>query len=155
VHNFATLVLHRAREKYIGRGQISDIRSVGFMMKANERRLTIGAIGLLMLAAMPPALAADVEHGKQVFQACAACHSDKPDALGPSLTGVVGRKAGSRDDFRYSNAMMRAGFNWDTGNLRQYLADPQAKVKGNRMPFSGLADPKDLDDVIAYIGTLK
>ena len=102
-----------------------------------------------------PALAADVEHGKQVFQACAACHSDKPDALGPSLVGVIGRKAGSRDDFRYSNAMMRAGFNWDAGNLRQYLADPQAKVKGNRMPFSGLNDPKDVDDVIAYIGTLK
>jgi cytochrome c len=102
-----------------------------------------------------PSLAADVEHGKQVFQACAACHSDKPDALGPSLVGVIGRKAGSRDDFRYSNAMMRAGFNWDAGNLRQYLADPQAKVKGNRMPFSGLADPKDADDVIAYIGTLK
>jgi len=99
--------------------------------------------------------AADVEHGKQVFQACAACHSDKPDALGPSLVGVIGRKAGSRDDFRYSNAMMRAGFSWDAGNLRQYLADPQAKVKGNRMPFSGLSDPKDIDDVIAYIGTMK
>jgi cytochrome c len=125
------------------------------MMKANEGRLAIGAIGLLMLASAPPASAADVEHGKQVFQACAACHSDKPDALGPNLVGVIGRKAGSRDDFRYSSAMIRAGFNWDNGNLRQYLADPQAKVKGNRMPFSGLADPKDLDDVIAYIGTLK
>jgi cytochrome c len=111
------------------------------------------ALSLAVLAT--PTLAADVEHGKQVFQACAACHSDKPDALGPTLVGVIGRKAGSRDDFRYSNAMMRAGFNWDNGNLRQYLADPQAKVKGNRMPFSGLADPKDLDDVIAYIGTLK
>jgi cytochrome c len=111
------------------------------------------ALSLAVLAT--PTLAADVEHGKQVFQACAACHSDKPDALGPNLVGVIGRKAGSRDDFRYSSAMMRAGFNWDNGNLRQYLSDPQAKVKGNRMPFSGLADPKDLDDVIAYIGTLK
>jgi cytochrome c len=111
--------------------------------------------GLLLVFGASAALAADVDHGKQVFQACAACHSDKPDALGPSLVGVIGRKAGSRDDFRYSNAMTRAGFNWDAGNLRQYLADPQAKVKGNRMPFSGLNDPKDVDDVIAYIGTLK
>jgi cytochrome c len=125
------------------------------VLKANERCLAIGAAGVLAVALAQPAAAADVEHGKQVFQACAACHSDKPDALGPSLVGVIGRKAGSRDDFRYSNAMMRAGFNWDAGNLRQYLADPQAKVKGNRMPFSGLSDPKDLDDVIAYIGTLK
>jgi cytochrome c len=113
------------------------------------------AAALFALALSAPSLAADVDHGKQVFEACAACHSDKPDALGPNLAGVIGRKAGSRDDFRYSNAMVRAGFSWDAGSLRQYLTDPQAKVKGNRMPFSGLSDPKDLDDVIAYVGTLK
>jgi cytochrome c len=129
--------------------------SVGLTMRANERRLDICAAGLLSLVLSQPALAADVDHGKQVFQTCAACHSDKPDALGPNLAGVIGRKAGSRDDFRYSNAMMRAGFSWDAGGLRQYLADPQAKVKGNRMPFSGLTDPKDVDDVIAYIETMK
>jgi cytochrome c len=123
-------------------------------MRSLSWGVVMGA-GMLFGLAASAALAADAEHGKQVFQACAACHSDKADALGPSLVGVIGRKAGSRDDFRYSNAMMRAGFNWDAGNLRQYLADPQAKVKGNRMPFSGLADPKDVDDVIAYIGTLK
>jgi cytochrome c len=111
--------------------------------------------GFLFAFAASAALAADVDHGKQVFQTCAACHSDKPDALGPNLVGVIGRKAGSRDDFRYSSAMMRAGFSWDAGSLRQYLADPQAKVRGNRMPFSGLNDPKDIDDVIAYIGTMK
>jgi cytochrome c len=123
-------------------------------MRSSSWSIVAGA-GLLLALGASAAPAADVDHGKQVFQACAACHSDKPDALGPSLVGVVGRKAGSRDDFRYSNAMTRAGFNWDAGNLRQYLADPQAKVKGNRMPFSGLNDPKDVDDVVAYIGTLK
>ena len=120
------------------------------------RRLSFAAVaGALFVLTAPAALAADTDHGKAVFQSCAACHSDKADALGPSLAGVIGRKAGSRDDFRYSNAMMRAGFSWDAGSLRQYLTDPQAKVKGNRMPFSGLNDPKDVDDVIAYIGTLK
>jgi len=123
-------------------------------MRSLSWGVVVGA-GLLFGLDASAALAADVDHGKQVFQTCAACHSDKPDALGPNLAGVIGRKAGSRDDFRYSNAMIRAGFNWDAGNLRQYLADPQAKVKGNRMPFSGLNDSKDLDDVIAYIGTLK
>ena len=121
----------------------------------NSSRGVIAGAGLLFGLAASAVSAADVDHGKAVFQACAACHSDKPDALGPNLAGVVGRKAGSRDDFRYSAAMTRAGFTWDAGNLRQYLADPQAKVKGNRMPFSGLNDPKDIDDVIAYIGTLK
>jgi cytochrome c len=102
-----------------------------------------------------PALAADVEHGKQVFQACAACHSDKPDALGPNLAGVIGRKAGARDDFRYSPAMLRSNLVWDDANLRDYVTDPQAKVKGNRMPFAGLKSPQDADDVVAYLKTLK
>jgi cytochrome c len=123
-------------------------------MRSLSWGVVMGA-GMLFGLAASAALAADAEHGKQVFQACAACHSDKADALGPSLVGVIGRKAGSRDDFRYSNAMMRAGFSWDTGNLRQYLADPQAKVKGNRMPFAGLSDPKDLDDLIAYLKDYK
>src|SRR5689334_16722628 len=119
------------------------------------QRLSV-VLALAVVAALAvPAAAADTEHGRQLFVACAACHSERPDALGPSLKGVVGRKAGAREDFRYSNPMKRAGFTWDEASLREYLADPQAKVKGNRMPFSGLADPKDIDDVVAYLATLK
>jgi cytochrome c len=116
--------------------------------------LAIALAGCAALAALPAA-AADVEHGRQLFLACAACHTDRPDALGPNLRGVVGRKAGAREDFRYSNPMKRAGFVWDAANLREYLADPQAKVKGNRMPFGGLRDAKDVEDVVAYLATLK
>jgi cytochrome c len=118
--------------------------------------MVVAAFGasVLMLAATE-ALAADAGHGKVVFQTCAACHSDKPDAIGPTLRGVYGRKAGSLDDFRYSNAMTRANLTWDEANLRDYIKDPQAKVKGNRMPFGGLSDPKDIDDVIAYLKDYK
>jgi cytochrome c len=117
-----------------------------------------GWVVAAMLAAAPacmPAMAADIEHGKAVFQACAACHTDKPDGLGPSLKGVVGRKSASLDDFRYSAPMRRANLTWDEANLRQFVADPQAKVAGTRMPFGGLRDPKDVDDVVAYLATLK
>jgi cytochrome c len=113
------------------------------------------ALVIAGLASGTPAMAADVEHGKQVFQACAACHTDKPDALGPSLKGVVGRKSASLDDFRYSGPMRRANLVWDDANLRQFLADPQAKVSGTRMPFGGLNNPKDVDDVVSYLATLK
>jgi cytochrome c len=111
------------------------------------------ALGAALLAS--PASAADVAHGKQLFAACIACHSETPDALGPSLKGVAGRKAGALEDFRYSSAMKRADFNWDAANLRDYLHDPQAKVKGNHMPFSGYANLGDADDVIAYLQTYK
>jgi cytochrome c len=110
---------------------------------------------LVALAAAVPAAAADIDHGRQVFQACAACHTEKPDALGPSLHGVVGRKSAALADFRYSGPMRRANLTWDEVTLRQFIADPQGKVSGTRMPFSGLPDQKDVDDVVAYLATLK
>jgi cytochrome c len=113
-------------------------------------------IGASLAAALSSsAPAADAEHGKALFTACAACHNDRPDALGPELKGVFGRKSGSRDDFRYSNPMMRANLVWDEANLKSYIADPQAKVKGNRMPYGGLTNPTDVDDVVAYLKILK
>jgi cytochrome c len=116
------------------------------------RKQPIGAAVVVMAALLAHAAkAADVAHGKELFVTCAACHSDKPDAIGPSLKGVVGRKAGALDNFRYSNAMMRAGIVWDEANLRDYIKDPQAKVKGNRMPFGGLNKPAEIDDIIAFL----
>ncbi len=119
------------------------------------RRLSIilGAAGLA--ASMTQALGADPEHGKALFAACAACHQEKADALGPDLRGVVGRRSAAMDNFRYSNPMKRANLVWDEANLREYIADPQAKVRGNRMPFDGLHDPKDVDDIVEYLKTYK
>ena len=109
----------------------------------------------LMIALATPASAADAEHGKALYAPCAACHTDKVDALGPSLKGVFGRKSAALEDFRYSNAMKRANLVWDDDNLHAYIRDPQAKVKGNRMPYGGLTNPSDVDDVVAYLATLK
>jgi cytochrome c len=117
--------------------------------------VTAGGVLFLLALGVGQAIAADAEHGKLLFQPCAACHSERPDALGPSLKGVFGRKSAARDDFRYSNPMKRANLVWDEENLRAYIHDPQAKVKGNRMPFGGISDPSDVDDVIAYLKTLQ
>ncbi len=109
------------------------------------------------LTLSPPALAADAAHGKQLYTACLACHGDgqHPATIGPSLVGVAGRKAGSLEDFRYSPAMTRSYLVWDDRNLHDYILDPQKKVKGNRMPYGGLGNAADADDVIAYLHTLK
>jgi cytochrome c len=117
----------------------------------------LGAAWLAAVAwlAVPDTVQADGTHGKQVFAACAACHSDKPDAIGPSLRGVFGRKSGALSDFRYSNAMRRADLIWNEDNLRAYIKDPQSKIPGNRMPFGGLQADKDVDDVIQYLKTYR
>jgi cytochrome c len=119
---------------------------------------TSGAVtgaALLVALSAGAAAGADAEHGKTLYQACLACHTERPDALGPSLKGVYGRKSAALEDFRYSNPMQRANLVWDEDNLRAYIIDPQAKVKGNRMPFGGLSNPKDVDDVVAYLKIYK
>ncbi|MGB6965351.1 MAG: c-type cytochrome [Xanthobacteraceae bacterium] len=117
--------------------------------------LFVTALGFWPTANSHAAAAANADHGKVVFQNCAACHSDKPGAIGPSLRGVVGRKSGSVEGFHYSGAMAHANLTWDEANLRDYIANPQAKVRGNRMPYGGLANPSDLDDLIAYLKDFK
>jgi cytochrome c len=117
--------------------------------------LFVTALGFWLMANSHAATAANADHGKVVFQNCAACHSDKPGAIGPSLRGVVGRTSGSVEGFHYSDAMAHANLTWDEANLRDYIANPQAKVRGNRMPYGGLANPGDLDDLIAYLKDYK
>jgi cytochrome c len=123
-------------------------------LKAGHKCLLGMSTAALLALFATAAPAADVAHGKQVFASCAACHSERADAIGPDLKGVVGRKSAALEGYRYSGPMRRAKLVWDDANLKQYIADPQAKVPGNRMPFSGLHDPHDVDDVVAYLKTL-
>jgi cytochrome c len=124
-------------------------------MSAGRTALRIALLAIAAAVTATPASAADAAHGKALYQTCVACHSERPDALGPSLKGVIGRKAAALEDFRYSGPMRRANLTWDDATLKAYIADPQATVKGNRMPFAGLRETSDVDDVIAYLKTLQ
>ena len=97
------------------------------------------------------------KRGEKVFEECRACHAldGNASAVGPSLRGVVGRKAGELDDFRYSPAMKRSNIVWTRQTLDAFIADPQKLVPANRMPYSGIPDAKNRADVIEYLQTLK
>jgi cytochrome c len=102
------------------------------------------------------ALAQDASAGKQVFAQCSVCHSTgDTNGAGPGLQGIVGRKAGSVAGFRYSRAMKNSSVVWDDKTIDAYLADSQKVVPGNVMPFSGIGDPKQRADLVAYLQTLK
>jgi cytochrome c len=110
-----------------------------------------------LLGAAPAAWAADAGQGEEVYATCAACHGEKGagNETGPALAGIVGRKAAGVDSFRYSAAMKRSRITWDAASLKEFIADPQGKVKGNRMPFDGLQDAREVDDLVAYLESLK
>jgi nitrite reductase (NO-forming) len=103
----------------------------------------------------PPTDGGDPTAGRLVFRKCQACHSMEPGKtmLGPSLAGIIGRKAGSEAGYTYSPAMKQANIVWDAKTLDAYLSDPQKVVPGNKMPFPGLKTDIDRADVIAFFTT--
>ena len=95
----------------------------------------------------------DAEKGKVVFLQCKTCHvrEEGVNRIGPSLAGVVGRKAGTIAGFQYSDANKNSGITWTPEKLFQYLENPQRIVPGTKMAFAGLPKPQDRADVIAYL----
>jgi cytochrome c len=94
--------------------------------------------------------------GKEIFALCGGCHATKAEEriTGPHLSGIFGRKAGSLESFKFSDAMRSSGITWDEKSLDQYLADPVKTVKGTTMVV-GVRNPKERADIIAYLKTLK
>ncbi|MBS3648351.1 cytochrome c family protein [Pseudaminobacter sp. 19-2017] len=102
------------------------------------------------------AQAQDAAAGEKIFARCKACHEADVDKnkVGPSLKGVVGRKAGTHEGFKYSTAMQEAGQKgivWDEANITSYLKDPKAFIPGNKMAFPGLKKDDEIANVIAYL----
>src|SRR5262245_50508198 len=95
----------------------------------------------------------DAAAGRLVYRKCQACHSMDAgkNMLGPSLAGIMGRKAGAEPGYNFSPAMKQSGLVWDGNTLDAYLADPQKLIPGNKMPFPGLKTDHDRADVIAYL----
>ena len=109
------------------------------------------------LASIKPLLAsASIESGAKVFKKCAACHSiDKggTNKIGPALWGVVNRKIGGVQGFKYSTAMAKYGKNWSFEELNGFLHKPMKYIKGTKMGFIGLKKDKDRANVIAYMNS--
>src|SRR6266702_4543632 len=111
------------------------------------------AIGVILLCA--PALAQD-DAGQIAFNnACRTCHTvrEGDNRLGPSLSRVIGRKAGSLANYNnYSESMKTADLVWDKNNLDRFIATPDAVVPGNNMkPFGGVASADERAKIIAFL----
>jgi glucose/arabinose dehydrogenase len=106
--------------------------------------------------------AGDPDQGKVYFQqSCAICHADSSGPgnaeivkQGPSLVGILGRRAGSSSNFNYTQAMLNSGLTWDAPTLDRFLTSPTTVVPGTTMPIA-VAQAGDRLNVIAYLSTLK
>jgi cytochrome c len=114
----------------------------------------------VLLHAIPFTLAhaaADPKRGEVLFQRCASCHAVGPYATGgygPQLNRIVGRRAASTKDYRYSEAMKKSGLVWDEKTLSAYLRAPHDVVPGTSMRFWGIKDEQQVADLLSYLKTL-
>ena len=67
------------------------------------------------------------------------------------MWGVIGRKAGSISDYKYSKAMVAHGENWSFEEMNNFLIKPKDWIKGTKMAFAGLKNEKDRAAVILYM----
>ncbi len=118
-------------------------------------RVALSALALLALSlSMGSAQAAgNPEEGRKAFAKCRACHQldAGKNAVGPSLAGLFGRKAGTAAGFKYSDPMMKSGITWNDETIAKYIADPKGFIPGNKMVFPGIKRETEIADLIAYL----
>ena len=83
------------------------------------------------------------------------CDKGGSNKLGPLLFGIMGKKAASMPGYAYSRPMKNFKIVWTDDALRGWLKRPNQTLPGTRMAFAGLSNPKQIEDLIAYMHTLK
>ncbi|ARO14040.1 cytochrome C, class I [Ketogulonicigenium robustum] len=97
--------------------------------------------------------AADPARGESLWRSCRMCHSHVAgeNKTGPSLAGVVGRPVDTVAGFAYSGALERVVSVWTPDRINALIANPRRFAPGTLMTFTGMRNPQDRADLIAFL----
>jgi len=104
-----------------------------------------------VVADVADGLADPVALGLEIYGRCRACHAIETDRVGPRHCGLFGRRAGSVEDFAYSEAMRTSGIVWGRASLDRFLENPMGVVPGTLMTYAGVSDARDRALLIAWL----
>ena len=129
--------------------QIESSTTVASTTSTEKNSENLGSEDIMALFA-----STNASDGAKIFKKCAACHSiasGGANKIGPALWGVLGRKAGSISEYKYSKAMLAYGRPWTFEEMNGFLIKPKDWVKGTKMSFAGLKKAKERAAVILYM----
>ena len=129
--------------------QVANVSTTATDEMADTNAEDVGSGNIMTLLASASAI-----DGKKVFKKCAACHSIAQgggNKIGPALWGILGRKAGSVSNYKYSKAMIAHGKPWSFEEMNSFLIKPKNWIKGTKMTFVGLKSEKDRAAIILYM----
>ena len=97
---------------------------------------------------------ATLKLGQRSFMLCISCHSVEEngrDKIGPNLWHVFGRKAGTKPDFKYSDAVKKSDVTWNDATMDEWISNPMKFIPGTKMAFRGIDKEENRKALIAYL----
>ena len=93
--------------------------------------------------------------GARLYRTCSVCHSLTPEGggrAGPTLYGLFGRRIGSIQGYRYSDALKHSAIIWNEQTIDQLFSQgPELYVPGTKMPLQRLPKAQDRAALIAFL----
>ena len=112
--------------------------------------------GSIALGGLEDPLAAFAgDHGAEIFRACVACHTLRPDEgnrAGPTLYGIFGRHIGSVPNYRYSAAFRRLDIVWTPETVvKLFELGPATFTPGTKMPEQRIGAAEDRAALVEFL----
>jgi len=92
---------------------------------------------------------------RQFARKCSICHALDPGSArkaGPSLHALFGRRAGTVQDYQYSDILDGSDIVWDDSTIDALFdLGPDHFIPGSKMPMQRITSRDDRQDLIAYL----
>jgi cytochrome c len=102
-----------------------------------------------------PLVAYARDPGAQVFRACVACHTLRPDEgnrAGPTLAGLMGRRIATLPGYNFSSALKKLDIVWTPETVAKlFELGPATFTPGTKMPQQTISSTEDRAALVKFL----
>jgi cytochrome c len=118
--------------------------------------LTGDHVGSVALSGVDDPLAEHAgDRGAEIYRACVACHTLKPDEgnrAGPTLHGIFGRKIATLPGYHFSEPLKQLDIVWTPETVSKlFEVGPMAYTPGTKMPEQKIGSAEDRAALVEFL----